>query len=113
MLVLGNSAASQDKQSIDAIVKHKSFKLCISRCLDPGCISRFRNVNAFHRLELQSTLVNALIRSSSTAVGLLMTPRCTNAVCALAEIAGKGDVDAIAALAARLADGQPSVKCEW
>merc|ERR1719217_314568 len=61
--------------------------------MPPDALSRFRNIDLFHRRELKSALVDALAASTSV-----------RATVALAEIAEKGDAGAIAAVSARLED---------
>ena len=67
--------------------------------MPPDSLSRFRNIDLFHRRELKSALVDALVASTSV-----------RATVALAEIAEKGDAGAIAAVSARLVDADSDVR---
>ena len=71
----------------------------IGSYMPPDSLSRFRNIDLFHRRNLKSTLVNALATSTSV-----------RATVALGKIAVKGDAGAIAAVSARLEDADSDVR---
>ena len=68
------------------------YNCLIGAYLLPQCLSHFRTVNLVHRHALQLTLVEVL--ACSGVAGLETIPK----------IAGKGNADAITAVAARLED---------
>ena len=65
----------------------------------PDSLSRFRNIDLFHRRKLKSTVVDALVASTSA-----------RATVALGKIAEKGNAGAIAAVSARLEDERGYVR---
>ena len=65
----------------------------------PDSLSRFRNIDLFHRRKLKSTVVDALVASTSA-----------RATVALGKIAEKGNAGAIAAVSARLKDADRNVR---
>ena len=74
------------------------YNCLIGAYLLPQCLSHFRTVNLVHRHALQLTLVEVLARSG--VAGLETIPK----------IAGKGNADAITAVAACLEDADMSVR---
>ena len=94
---MGNTSPRHGRRSSTASAGAEYEELS-ERCLHligsympPDSLSRFRNIDLFHRRELKSALVDALAASTSV-----------RATFALAEIAEKGDAGAIAAVSARL-----------
>ena len=86
--------------------EHAEYEQLSWRCvhligsyMPPDSLSRFRNIDLFHRRELKSALVDALAASTSV-----------RATFALAEIAEKGDAGAIAAVSARLERADSDVR---
>ena len=92
---------------------------CVQRIgsyMPPGSLSRFRNINRFHRRELKSVLVDALVAATlkfptvAPAVCFVWHDECPfrkmreDALYALPKIAEKGDAGAIAAVSACLED---------
>ena len=74
------------------------YNCLIGAYLPPQCLSHFRTVNLVHRHALQLTLVEVL--ACSGVAGLETIPK----------IAGKGNADAITAVAARLEDADGNVR---
>ena len=91
---------------------------CVQRIgsyMPPDSLSRFRNINRFHRRELKSVLVDALVAATlkfptvAPAFDFVFSlcpfrKMREAALCALPKIAEKGDAGAIAAVCARLED---------
>ena len=91
---------------------------CVQRIgsyMPPDSLSRFRNINRFHRRELKSVLVDALVAATlkfptvAPAFDFVFSlcpfrKMREAALCALPKIAEKGDAGAIAAVSARLED---------
>ena len=74
------------------------YNCSIGAYLPPQCLSHFRTVRLFHRHALRLTLFEVL--ACSGVAGLATIPK----------IAGKGNADAITAVAARLEDADVSVR---
>ena len=71
----------------------------IGSYMPPDSLSRFRNIDLFHRRKLKSTVVDALVASTSA-----------RATVALGKIAEKGNAGAIAAVSARVEDANWDVR---
>ena len=98
---------------------------CVQRIgsyMPPGSLSRFRNVNRFHRRGLKSVLVDALVAATlkfptvAPAFDFVWHDECPfrkmreAALCALPKIAEKGDAGAIAAVSACLEHWDDNVR---